>query len=155
MNAVPPRDYTGMPLIRFPDWATRLERFFIEHQLDTFHYGRWDCCLFACNAIQVMTGIDPVARFRGRYATRREALIAIRDETGRASVDSIVHHVTSELQMQAVAPLTAQRGDLALIERGRDVSLGIVSLNGIHLIVTSERRLWRIPRELAVEAWRV
>jgi hypothetical protein len=99
--------------------------------------------------------IDPAARFRGRYSTRREALIAIRDETGKASVDSIIHHVTSDLQMPPVAPLQAQRGDLALIERGRDVSLGIVSLNGIHLIVTSERGLWRIPRELSVEAWRV
>jgi hypothetical protein len=42
----------------------------LEHQSDSFSYGRWDCCLFVCDAIRVMTGIDLAADYRGAYSSR-------------------------------------------------------------------------------------
>ena len=48
-------------MTRKPDWQALLDAFLAEHQFDSFQYGRWDCCLFVCDAIQAMTGVDPAA----------------------------------------------------------------------------------------------
>ena len=59
-----------MGLTRLPGWQGALDRFLTAHRETRFQYGVWDCCLFACDAIEVMTGVDVAAQFRGRYHSR-------------------------------------------------------------------------------------
>ena len=45
-----------------------------------FLWGEHDCCLFAANCVEAMTGVDPMAEFRGTYddqASAQEALETI------------------------------------------------------------------------------
>jgi hypothetical protein len=141
---------------RKPDWQALLHAFLMEHRSDAFSYGRWDCCLFACGAISVMTGVDLAAGFRGAYSSRSEARRAILAHCGSTSVQAVVEAVTAKNGMPETPVLHARRGDVTLIKRsGRDYSLGLVALNGRDIVLASARGLWTIPVSSALRAWHV
>ena len=143
-------------LIRFPDWPSRLQAFLLEHKDEPFHYGQWDCFLFVCGAICAMTGVDPAAPFRGTYSSRvacRRAMIAY---CGSASVRAVAEALfATDYGMPESATLRARRGDVALIQRSRDFSLGLIALNGRELTVAFSRGLGKAPLSAAVRAWHV
>jgi hypothetical protein len=143
-------------MTRLPNWQSALSDFERLHREDRFVYGSWDCCTFVCDVILCMTGVDPAADFRGRYGTRAEALERIRNATGTISVRKIAEHVTARLGMPRAESGMLQRGDLALIRRGkRDYSLGIIALSGLDVMVVSPIGLMRIPLSMALSGWHV
>ena len=94
-------------------------------------------------------------QFRGRYHSRTEALRAIRDYVGGPSVRAVAERVTEAYAMPQVDILRARRGDVVLIRRPRDYSLGIVALNGTDVITVTPQGLQRIALSNAVCGWRV
>ena len=143
-----------MTISRRPDWQTALHCYLQSHEHSRFEYGTLDCCLFVCNAIRLMTGADLAAAFRGRYSSRAEALRLVRFEAGRPSVEAIAERMAAAHEMPEVPVLFAQRGDMLLIERPRDYSLGLLDLNG-ELLAMAANGLLRWPRARACRAWRV
>jgi hypothetical protein len=131
-------------MTRKPDWQSLLDAFLNEHQFDEFEYGRWDCCLFVCAALKVMTGVDPASRYRGAYSSRATA-------RRLGPVPKIVTAVCAELGLEECPVLRAQRGDIALVKK----SLGLVALNGREILLVSSKGLWRAPLSMAVRAWHV
>ena len=144
-----------MGLTRLPGWQSALDHFLTAHRETRFQYGVWDCCLFACDAIEVMTGVDVAVQFRGRYHSHTEAQRAIRAYSGSPSVRAVAGRVTEAYTMPQVDILRARRGDVVLIRRPRDYSLGIVALNGTDLITVTPQGLQRIGLSNAVCGWRV
>jgi uncharacterized protein DUF6950 len=102
-----------------------------------------------------MTGADVAERFRRRYTTRKEALEAVKEYTGKASVRAIVEALFREHGMREVPVLCGQRGDAVLVKRGRDYSLGLIALDGKEIIALAKDSLLRWPLSRAVRAWRV
>jgi hypothetical protein len=102
-----------------------------------------------------MTGTDPAHEFRDKYQSRGEAYRAIKAATGTTSVQAIVASITTNLQMPEIPVRRAQTGDIVLIERARDYSLGLIALNWSEVIVCRARGLCRISLTNAVRAWRV
>ena len=144
-----------MCLTRLPGWQGALDGFLTANRETRFEYGAWDCCLFACNAIQVMTGVDVAVQFRGRYHSRTEAFRAIRDYASSPSVQAVAGRVTEAYAMPQVDILRARRGDVVLIRRPRDYSLGIVALNGTDVVTVTPQGLQRIGLSTALYGWRV
>jgi hypothetical protein len=142
------------PLIRRRDWEARLGSYFQSRSDSPFHYGVHDCCLFVCGAILAMTGIDVAAPFRGAYRSRKEAMQLLCNYAGDSSVQAIVEKVTREYQMPRVDTVMAQRGDVVLIKRPNDYSLGIVDLQG-KVAVAIDTGFTRIPISFAARAWHV
>jgi hypothetical protein len=142
-------------MTRFPDWQDRLSRFFYLYRSRPFRYGDWDCCLFAADAVMQMTGVDIAAGFRGQYASRRAAYALLKAHSGRPSVRTTMEQIATMHDMPEVPIRYAQRGDMALIPRARDYSLGIVSLTGKELVVLRARTLVMIPLSLGSVAWHV
>jgi hypothetical protein len=143
-------------MIRFPNWPARLEGFFLLHETTPpkFCYGTFDCCIFACDAIEAMTGVDPAAGFRGKYSCLKEARFLMRDYCGSSSVRALAEKITTELGMPEEAnALRLQRGDLALIRRPRDYLLGIVSLTGQDIVVATAKGIERISLFTAMKGW--
>jgi hypothetical protein len=140
---------------RRSDWQRALDEFLRAHETRRFEYGRWDCCLFVCDAIVEMTATDLAASYRGRYTSRAGAMHALAAQLGVASVEAVAENAAKVHGMPQVPVERAQRGDMVLVERRRDYSLGLVALNGMEVIVTSERGLWRLPLSCAVKAWHV
>lgn len=145
-----------MALIRTETWDTQeLNRFLIDHERDQFAYGAFDCCLFAADAIQVMTGVDIATEFRGKYKTELGALKAIRKITGGTSVEDAITYCAAQHGLTEWRyPLQAQRGDLVAIENGESIIAGIVHLNGKHVISIGESGLIRLPLTAIKRAWR-
>ena len=143
-------------MTRFPNWPARLEGFFFLHETTPpkFRYGTFDCCLFACDAIEAMTGVDPASGFRGKYFCLKEARFLMRQYCGSPSVRALAEKITQEFGMPEEAnALLLNRGDLALIERPRDYLLGIVSLTGQDIVVATAKGIERIPFFSAMKGW--
>ena len=140
---------------RRSDWQSVLDEFLRAHHNRRFEYGTWDCCLFVCDAIVAMTGVDLAASYRGKYSTRTGALHVISERTGTASILAVAENSAAAHHMPEIPVLHAHRGDMVVVARGRDYSLGLVALNGRDVIVTSKRGLWRLPLSHAVRAWQV
>lgn len=140
---------------RLPNWQSALDAFVRSHAREPFQYGSWDCCLFVCDAIQVMTGVDVAEPFRGKYSSRKEASAAVKKFAGSASVRAAVEKVTEVNGMKAIEPAFLQRGDVALVKRARDYSLALVSLTGMELLAVTDEGFARLPLSAAVKAWRV
>lgn len=47
-----------------------------------FTWGTFDCCMFAANCVLAMTGIDPVAAYRGKYTDAQSAAVALHEIAG-------------------------------------------------------------------------
>ena len=142
-------------MTRLPDWQSKLSVFMDEHEDGIFGYGRLDCCIFVCDAIQVMTGIDVAGKYRGTYLTRFGALQSIEGQTGGKSIRHAVKDVTDAFGMRNRPITEAQRGDVVSILRPRDISLGIVDLSGERIAVVSIKGLLRIPIATANSSWQV
>lgn len=142
-------------MTRLPDWQTRLDSFLNLHAQDPFAYGSWDCCLFVCDAIREMTGVDPAQDFRDKYKSRDEAYRLIKAATGAKSLQMIVASITTKLKMQEIPMLMAQRGDVVLVKRARDYSLGLIALNGRELKVCRAQGICSVSLSHATRAWHV
>lgn len=136
-------------------WQEALDKFLRAHQDRPFEYGKWDCCLFVCDAIVEMTGVDLAVSYRGKYSTRIGAMRTIGELVGMASVRAVAENAATVYGMPEIPITHAHRGDMVVVRRGRDYSLGLVALNGREVIVSSKRGLWRLPLSCAIRAWQV
>jgi hypothetical protein len=142
-------------LVRKPDWQSQLQQFLLRSVAKPFMYGEFDCCLFVADAVYAMTDIDIAAEFRGKYCCRSEALAICKKYTGAESVRSIVCQALAAQNLPEVTVPSAQRGDIVLVRRRADHSLGIISLNGKEIIAVSTEGHVRLRLTLASRAWRV
>ena len=86
-------------------------------------WGVFDCCTFAFDWVRLLTGVDPMADYRGRYASREEA-IRLFWENGDLTLDGALARLLGE----AVAPALSQRGDVAY--RAEEKAVGIMIAQG-------------------------
>lgn len=74
-----------------------------------FAYGTWDCCLWAAEAVQAITGVDYMAALRG-YASKEEADALLSEHGGLESL------VTEVLGAESQHISRAMRGDVVIGE---------------------------------------
>lgn len=142
-------------LTRRPDWQTRLANYLAAQQRTPFRYGVLDCCLFACGGVQAMTDVDLAVNFRGTYTTRKTAMDAIRAYCGRGSVEALAVAMAAEHGIEEIAANYASRGDVVSLGVGMRATLGLIAMHGTEIIAPHTRGLVRVPRHLAVRAWRI
>jgi hypothetical protein len=142
-------------MTRKPDWQSALSEYLDGCEGTVFKYGRFDCCLFVCDAILAMTGTDVAAAFRGKYSNRIEAIRAIHETTGRKTIQSVVEAVTTQFGMKEVNISLAQRGDVVLLQRCNDYSVGIVDLSGKFMVMASRDGIYRIRVFFGYRCWSV
>lgn len=140
---------------RLPNWQSALEIFITEHRADAFSYGSFDCCLFPADAVLVMTGVDLAAPFRGKYNSRRSAIAAMREYAGAGSVKATIEKAAAAHEMPEVSIMKAGRGDMVLLKRPSDWSLGIIAMNGLEVTVLTKNGLENTPLDSSMRAWRV
>ena len=141
-------------LARFPDWQSRLSSYVLENARRPFKYGELDCGLFVAGAICAMTGVDVALELRG-YTDRRQAFARIRSLCGRPTVEAAAEHLAGVFGLAEISPLMAGRGDPVQLGEGRSSKLGIVAMHGFEVLIPYRDGLLRVPRSLALRAWRV
>lgn len=133
--------------MRRADWHGRLTAFLAEAARGAFRPGRLDCALFAAGAVEAVTGRDPAADFRGRYATLNEGYAALRS-AGHAD-----HVALAASLFEEVAVAMAWPGDLAEVETPEGPALGVVQ--GQCLYVMGHGGMGLLPLAAARRAFRV
>jgi hypothetical protein len=137
---------------RREDWPARLGEAIEEARVAGFVWGKNDCCLFAANAVRAMCGVDPAAGFRG-YATARGAAARLKEYGGVAALAAIQ---ARRFGWPEVAPATARRGDVVLVEDAGGEALGVVDLSGRWVLQPAAQGLAARPLARAgLRAWRI
>ena len=135
--------------MRRNDWPERIASFVEESRRRAFAWGDHDCALVATAAVQRLTGVDPLARVRGTYATEDGA-------------DAVLGGLPLSLYMDAamraagflpVDPSLSQRGDVVIVEPGNMATCG-VHLGG-SVAVPGMDRLRFVPTRMIRAAWSV
>lgn len=140
-------------LTRFPDWPDRLAGAVNGGLTRAFAWGRFDCCLFACDGVAAITGVDPAAELRGRYTTQLGAARVLKRFAGGGLAEA-ADKIAGQLGAPAIAPSRAQRGDVVLVETEHGPALGIIAGGGAFFPAISGGLASRDPIG-AVKAWRV
>ncbi len=145
-----------MILSRRHDWPARLHESVDAARGRPFVWGGADCCLFACDCILAMTGVDPAAHFRGRYKSAAGARRSLQAFAG-AGLAATVERITRELAMPEIPPLMAQRGDVVLIAAPEcpPECLALAICCGGRIAAQGPDGLTLIPLARALRAWRV
>ena len=110
-----------------------------------FAWGKHDCCIFAAGAVAEMTGVEMVEA--PDYTTALGAARAL----GRLGHRDVVDLASAYLRpWQSL--LMARRGDIAALDAGQGLSLGVVL--GASVAAPGEQGLIFFPLNRAVKAWR-
>lgn len=135
---------------RFPAWEHRLHQEIERARGKSFAWGKFDCAMFACDCIEVMTGEDPAAAYRGKYSDEAGALQLVGDSLLR-----FAHDIAMACGMPPQHPNFARRGDLVLVNNGTPLgALGIVSHHG-HFAWCAADGLARVKMERWRLSWKV
>jgi hypothetical protein len=137
-------------MTRREDWPSRLDAVIQAASERPFSWGRHDCCTFADDCVEAVTGARLWPAGLGTYATAVEAqkrMFAMGWETVGDALDSVVG--------ERVAVLLAQRGDLVLIPAEGFAGAAVVDMTGQFAVGVSHAGLLRVPVLDALAAWRV
>lgn len=135
---------------RFSDWPERLDAALERARKTEFHWGEHDCCLFAADVVQAMTGHDPAAGFRGKYSDEAGAAALI---AAHGSLKGLVRSVLGD----PVHPSRARRGDIVLgpVPTAGGTQAGIGVCVGRQWAVPLPTGLRFLPLAAAAAAWRI
>ena len=134
---------------RRPDWPERLMDLIEARRDARFAWGPHDCCSFAADAVEAMTGRDWLAPHRDRYASEAEAEAII----GPDGLEALVAGLLADFGARDCPPGFVQRGDVALVLAGNDLTVGVVL--GESVAAPGLRRLAFVPRVAIQRAWSV
>lgn len=137
--------------------TANLDAFIDARRAAPFAYFEQDCAHIAADWVLAKTGSDPLADLRapgGAFEARNllSALRLVRAAGGFAAM-------ASERLGPAISPLMAQRGDVVLIESGRQIgrvrgfTFGVCT--GPHIAVPDNDGLVFRPITAGVAAWRI
>lgn len=138
---------------RVTNWPRALGAFFESRRAMPFAWGANDCCLFACDGITVITGIDPAQDLRGTYS---DALGAARVIQSLGGIEAIAatrcaEHGFAELPSVKLA----QRGDVLLHTHAESERYTLALCDGRNALTPGASGLVTVPLARCLRAWRV
>lgn len=131
--------------MRLHDWQMRFAEFARARQGESFAWGCNDCFLFAADCVLAITGDDPAADLRGKYASALQAARILRARGGMASLGAVFG-----------APIPAAMaavGDVVLVEIAGREAFGIC--NGTSVIGPGPCGMASCGMGPAKAAWRI
>lgn len=99
-----------------------LQRHCSRAVLEPFEYGRLDCSLWAADWVQIRTGVDLAATWRGTYATRLGYLRKLHRAGG---LEKVTADALSSVGGGPVEPRSAPLGSIGLIPTRDGAALAI------------------------------
>lgn len=129
--------------MRKDNWPSYLNQFLST--VGPFEWGKNDCCLFAANAVEAITGHDPAKQYRG-YKTKLGAAKKLKGQ----SIESVW---TKEFG-EPINPKLLQRGDVVLFQNEQEQSVGVCL--GIKFAAIAEEGLMMLDmQERAIMGWKI
>lgn len=130
-------------------WEKRLVAVTEAHMNTPLVWGKSDCLLTTCDAIEAMTGIDPAADIRGKYKSKAGAYRLIK-QRGYDSLEAVLAaHFPSPNPDEPWPVAMAGRGDVGIYQN----TVGYFCEYGF--AVKGEDGLRFLPRMMAERAFKV
>ncbi|WP_421565756.1 DUF6950 family protein [Ochrobactrum sp. EDr1-4] len=126
-----------------PQWEKRLVAVTEAHINTPLVWGKSDCLLTACDAIEAMTGVDPAADIRGKYKSKAGAYRLIK-QRGYDSLGAVLAD-----RFEEIGTAMAGRGDVGIYQN----TVGYFCEYGF--AVKGEDGLRFLPRMMAERAFKV
>jgi hypothetical protein len=134
------------------DWPARLSDVVQTARARPFKWGDHDCCLFACDAILAMTGVDMAEGLRGSYDDLPSAVAAMKRLCG-GGLERLAEHIAAQYGRE-VAPAFAPRGAVTLFDDpAQGPALGVCL--GARTANLGRNGLVMVPMRLVRRAWMV
>ncbi|MBL5919840.1 hypothetical protein I7V28_01655 [Lelliottia amnigena] len=105
--------------MKHPDWHNRLIAVIRAAEKRPFSWGEHDCCLFAADCAEAMTGESFAEKWRGTYDTETGAKKALL--RGGGSLEKVLAKYLDEVPLKL-----AQRGDIAVVENSGTRCAGVI-----------------------------
>ena len=133
--------------MRRDDWLVRLERLIADAEGKSFAWGQHDCCTFAMDAVEAVTGTHPLPGLRGSYDTRFGAQRRMTEQ----GFENLEHALDVHAGTRRATPRMAQRGDVALVA---PFAVGVVDGAGLVACLNADAcGLVRLPPSEILAAW--
>lgn len=127
------------------DWQLRLSEFVRTRAHMPFEWGTNDCCLFASDAVQAMTGDDHAVDLRGYHSALAAARV-IEQHGG-------LRQIATDALGEPHSPVFATVGDVVLLENvGREM---LAICNGINALAPGEKEMAVLSMDAALLVWKV
>jgi hypothetical protein len=136
------------------DWPEILTRYLTRRQNEKFQWGTMDCCLFACDAVLEMSGLDLAEDFRGKYDSLKSAARIMKEVAGGGVLEVAVIKA-GVYDIEQIPVLMAQRGDVVLLSSPLGEALGIVGLDGRWTHCPGPDGVADAPLKECMKAWRI
>jgi hypothetical protein len=130
------------------NWHAKLLTFLELQKTQPFVWGQNDCCLFACDCVLVMTGIDPGKKYRGKYSAELGAKKALK-RYGGGTIESAFNQVFGPIKPR----LNTGRGDLVLIDTDQGHAVGVMCGGSIWAVGVTG--LVNLPLSSVIGCWHV
>lgn len=105
--------------MKHPDWHNRLIAVIRAAEKRPFLWGEHDCCLFAADCAEAMTGENFANGWRGTYDSETGAKKALL--RGGGSLENVLAKYLDEVPVKM-----AQRGDIAVVENAGTRCAGVI-----------------------------
>ncbi|WP_448674764.1 DUF6950 family protein [Enterobacter hormaechei] len=105
--------------MKHPDWHNRLIAVIRAAEKRPFLWGEHDCCLFAADCAEAMTGDNFADGWRGTYDSEMGAKKALL--RGGGSLEKVLAKYLDEVPVKM-----AQRGDIAVVENAGTRCAGVI-----------------------------
>ncbi|HED6239053.1 TPA: hypothetical protein R5X36_001153 [Enterobacter sichuanensis] len=105
--------------MKHPDWHNRLIAVIRAAEKRPFLWGEHDCCLFAADCAEAMTGENFADGWRGTYDSETGAKKALL--RGGGSLEKVLAQNLDEVPVKM-----AQRGDIAVVENAGARCAGVI-----------------------------
>ncbi|MHA1180967.1 DUF6950 family protein [Enterobacter ludwigii] len=105
--------------MKHPDWHNRLIAVIRAAEKRPFLWGEHDCCLFAADCAEAMTGDNFANGWRGTYDSETGAKKALL--RGGGSLENVLAKYLDEVPVKL-----AQRGDIAVVENSGTRCAGVI-----------------------------
>lgn len=140
-------DHLRVPAARLRDWQSRLAALVRQRRHMPLQWGVHDCCLWAADAVQAVTGVDIAADVRGTYSTAEQAQAVLQAHGGLV-----------ELAIARLGPVVrttdlVQAGDVGLC-RVADEPVAVVCGGGNVWLAPGAAGLLVVPGAEVRRAWR-
>lgn len=134
---------------RLPDWEERLNALLADSFSRRYEPAQHDCMIFACRAIEAVTGVDHYSQHLGAYASDKAGYLYLAKKLGHRTLASFF---AERFDPRPVGH--AMRGDIVLTSQGMP---GVVTGGEALITATDGVRdgLFPVPRAEWVEAWAV
>ncbi|MEH3581085.1 hypothetical protein POW01_18790 [Enterobacter cloacae] len=105
--------------MKHPDWHNRLIAVIRAAEKRPFLWGEHDCCLFAADCAEAMTGDNFANGWRGTYDSETGAKKALL--RGGGSLENVLAKYLDEVPVKM-----AQRGDIAVVDNSGTRCAGVI-----------------------------